>query len=64
MPGGTLKGVQFLHAPAYVLVVGLINQENINIRMNDTGGEMDPHGADEVRKVLHFVQRTFHLQHE
>lgn len=49
IPPGTLTGVQFLHAPAYVLVTGLLAQQNINIQADDDGGEMDPHGADEVR---------------
>lgn len=40
--------MQFLHAPAYVLVTGLLAQQNINIQADDDGGEMDPHGADEV----------------
>lgn len=47
IPPGTLTGVQFLHAPAYVLVTGLLAQQNINIQADDDGGEMDPHGADE-----------------
>jgi len=47
MPKGTLTGVQFLRAPAYVLVVGLMNQPNIDMQLGDSGGEMDPHGADE-----------------
>ena len=52
IPGGTLTGVQFLRAPAYLLVVGHLNQINIDMQTNDTGGEMDPHGADEVRTQL------------
>ncbi|KAF9507020.1 hypothetical protein BS47DRAFT_1352137 [Hydnum rufescens UP504] len=47
MTSGTLTGVQFLKAPAYVQVTGLINQVNINIAADDGGGELDPHGADE-----------------
>jgi len=48
IPGGTLTGVQILKAPAYILVAGTINQANVNIDPSDGGGEMDPHGADEV----------------
>ena len=48
IPAGTLTGVQFLKAPSYVLVAGTINQAGVNINSTDTGGEMDPHGADEV----------------
>jgi hypothetical protein len=47
IPGGTLTGVQFLKAPSYILVAGTLNQGNVNIDPTDTGGEMDPHGADE-----------------
>jgi len=47
IPDGTLTGVQFLRAPSYILVAGLLNQQNIDIQANDSGGELDPHGADE-----------------
>lgn len=52
IPAGTLTGVQFLKAPSYVLVAGTINQAGVNINSTDTGGEMDPHGADEVGTPL------------
>ncbi|KAF9518132.1 hypothetical protein BS47DRAFT_1338723 [Hydnum rufescens UP504] len=47
MPAGTLTAVQFLKAPAYIQVTGLLNQVNIDLTADDGGGEMDPHGADE-----------------
>jgi hypothetical protein len=47
IPNGALKGVQFIQTPDYVQVTGLINQALINIKTDDSGGEMDPHGADE-----------------
>ncbi len=31
----------------YVQVVGLIKQDQIYIQANDSGGELDPHGADQ-----------------
>jgi len=35
-----------MRTPAYVQVVGFIDQTKINIQGDDTGGELDPHGAD------------------
>jgi hypothetical protein len=61
MPAGTLTGVQFLKAPSYILVAGTINQGNVNINPTDGGGEMDPHGADEVSArfaLLHAASRN------
>ncbi|KAG8994252.1 hypothetical protein FRB95_011077 [Tulasnella sp. JGI-2019a] len=46
MPAGTITGLQFLRAPAYVQVTGTIVQSNINEAADDGGGELDPHGAD------------------
>ncbi|RDB23097.1 hypothetical protein Hypma_009958 [Hypsizygus marmoreus] len=46
IPGGALRGVQFMRTPDYVQVVGFIDQAKINIQSGDPGGEMDPHGAD------------------
>ncbi|KAG6855515.1 hypothetical protein H0H87_001783 [Tephrocybe sp. NHM501043] len=46
IPPGAIRGVQFTHTPDYVQVVGFIDQSKINIASGDTGGEMDPHGAD------------------
>ncbi|CAE6488205.1 unnamed protein product [Rhizoctonia solani] len=46
IPAGALTGVQFMRTPSYVQVTGRIRQELINIEKNDSGGEMDPHGAD------------------
>ncbi|RDB21988.1 hypothetical protein Hypma_011168 [Hypsizygus marmoreus] len=46
IPGGALRGVQFMRTPDYVQVVGFIDQAKINIQSGDSGGEMDPHGAD------------------
>ncbi|KAF7289885.1 hypothetical protein MIND_01362900 [Mycena indigotica] len=46
IPAGALQGVQFMRTPDYVQVVGFIDQKLINIETTDSGGEMDPHGAD------------------
>jgi hypothetical protein len=46
IPAGALQGVQFMRTPDYVQVVGFIDQTKINLVSNDTGGELDPHGAD------------------
>jgi hypothetical protein len=47
IPKGALTGVQFIKTPDYVQITGLINQDQIYIAANDSGGEMDPHGADQ-----------------
>ena len=46
IPADALQGVQFMQTPDYRQVVGFIAQTNINLLSNDTGGELDPHGAD------------------
>ncbi|KAL0571286.1 hypothetical protein V5O48_010677 [Marasmius crinis-equi] len=46
IPRGALQGVQFMRTPDYIQVVGFIDQTQINMRGDDYGGEMDPHGAD------------------
>ena len=48
IPASALQGVQFMKTPAYVQVVGFINQAQINMNSGDFGDEMDPHGADLV----------------
>jgi hypothetical protein len=47
MPAGTITALQFLKAPGYLQVTGLINQAGIDMDPTDSGGELDPHGADE-----------------
>ncbi|KAF7350468.1 hypothetical protein MVEN_01352300 [Mycena venus] len=46
IPAGALQGVQFIRTPDYVQVVGFIDQTFINLMSDDSGGELDPHGAD------------------
>ncbi|GAA6055114.1 hypothetical protein JCM3770_007447, partial [Rhodotorula araucariae] len=43
---GALKGVQVLKTEAYIQWTGLIDQTALHLVANDTGGELDPHGAD------------------
>jgi hypothetical protein len=49
IPDGTITGVQFTKAPNYVQVVGFMDQTKVDMVAGDSGGEMDPHGADLVR---------------
>lgn len=46
MPPGTITGAQFMRTSAYIQITGHLNQGGINLASNDTGGELDPHGAD------------------
>ncbi|KAG7089010.1 hypothetical protein E1B28_010723 [Marasmius oreades] len=46
IPANALQGVQFMKTPDYIQVVGFIDQAMINIQTGDSGGELDPHGAD------------------
>jgi hypothetical protein len=46
IPQGTLTGVQVLNNSNYIQIVAFINQVNVNLPANDTGGELDPHGQD------------------
>ena len=42
IPPGALKGVQTVLTPDYFVVAGAIDQSLINIRSDDSGGELDP----------------------
>lgn len=46
IPAGALTGLQWIKTPDYVQAVGFMDQTAINIKADDWGGEMDPHGAD------------------
>ncbi|KAH9843802.1 uncharacterized protein C8Q71DRAFT_719500 [Rhodofomes roseus] len=48
MPAGTLQGVQHITTPDYIMIVGFIDQTQVNLAASDYGGELDPHGADEL----------------
>lgn len=43
---GSLTGVQFMRTSAYIQVTGHIKQSGIGLTDDDSGGELDPHGAD------------------
>jgi hypothetical protein len=47
IPKGAITGVQFMKTPDYVQVTGFINQQFVDIASDDSGGELDPHGADQ-----------------
>jgi len=47
IPAGALTGVQFLKSPDYIQVTGWITQQYIDLAADDSGGELDPHGADQ-----------------
>ncbi|KAI0760536.1 hypothetical protein C8Q74DRAFT_1208082 [Fomes fomentarius] len=46
IPDGTIQGAHFVQTPDYVQVTGAGDLTKINIPSGDTGGELDPHGAD------------------
>jgi hypothetical protein len=48
IPDGTIKGAHFLQTPDYVQVTGVGDLTSLNIPAGDSGGEMDPHGADKL----------------
>jgi hypothetical protein len=45
-PPGTFKGLQFMRTPGYIQLVGVFDQTAVGLTADDTGGELDPHGAD------------------
>ncbi|KAA1123323.1 hypothetical protein PGTUg99_006925 [Puccinia graminis f. sp. tritici] len=47
IPAGAITGLQVTRTPGYIQAVGFIQQTALNIQANDTGGEEDPHGADQ-----------------
>ena len=38
--------MQYTKTSAYVQIVGFIDNTGIGLAANDSGGELDPHGAD------------------
>lgn len=36
------------------MIVGFLDQTKVNLAADDYGGELDPHGADEVRRSCSF----------
>ncbi|GAA6012952.1 hypothetical protein JCM10207_008393 [Rhodosporidiobolus poonsookiae] len=46
IPDGAITGLQVLHTSAYIQWTGLIDMTALGLTADDTGGELDPHGAD------------------
>ncbi|KZO97215.1 hypothetical protein CALVIDRAFT_526775 [Calocera viscosa TUFC12733] len=46
IPDGTINGAHFVQTPDLVQVTGVGDLTGLNIPAGDTGGELDPHGAD------------------
>ncbi|KAK7045270.1 macrophage activating glycoprotein [Favolaschia claudopus] len=46
IPPGSIHGLQFMRTTAYIQIVGFIDNVALNLAPTDTGGELDPHGAD------------------
>jgi hypothetical protein len=40
-----------MRTSAYIQITGTLNQSGIGLDPTDTGGELDPHGADLVRTL-------------
>ncbi|KAL8283626.1 hypothetical protein RQP46_005421 [Phenoliferia psychrophenolica] len=43
---GAITGLQFMKTTAYIQLVGFIDQTALMLTKDDSGGELDPHGAD------------------
>ncbi|GAA5825764.1 hypothetical protein JCM11251_000362 [Rhodosporidiobolus azoricus] len=46
IPAGAITGLQVMHTSQYLQFTGHINMTAIGLTADDTGGELDPHGAD------------------
>ena len=46
IPDGAITGAHFVQTPDYVQVTGVGDLTKINVSEGNTGGELDPHGAD------------------
>ncbi|KAJ6577623.1 hypothetical protein B0H19DRAFT_1207982 [Mycena capillaripes] len=46
IPDGTITGVSFLKTDFYVQIMGTGDFTKLNIKAGDSGGELDPHGAE------------------
>ncbi|SJL18190.1 uncharacterized protein ARMOST_21768 [Armillaria ostoyae] len=46
IPKGTITGAHFVQTPDFVQVTGTGDLTKLDIPAGDTGGELDPHGAD------------------
>ncbi|KAM5541919.1 hypothetical protein V8D89_004229 [Ganoderma adspersum] len=46
IPDGAVTGAHFVQTPDYIQVTGVGDLTKINVPEGNTGGELDPHGAD------------------
>jgi len=46
IPAGALTGVHWLQTKDYIQITGVGDLTKLNIKKGDSGGELDPHGAD------------------
>jgi hypothetical protein len=46
IPPGAITGLQWVRTSAYIQAVGFIKNSGIGLSDTDSGGELDPHGAD------------------
>ncbi|KAK7022992.1 hypothetical protein R3P38DRAFT_2709373 [Favolaschia claudopus] len=46
IPDGTIKGLTFLKTDFYVQIMGHGDFTKLNVKAGDSGGELDPHGAE------------------
>jgi hypothetical protein len=58
-PSGTITGVQLTKTPDYVQVVGFMDQTKVDMVQGDSGGEMDPHGADLVSLIWRMMAQSW-----
>ncbi|GAA5997818.1 uncharacterized protein JCM10292_006835 [Rhodotorula paludigena] len=52
LPAGAITGLQVMHTSAYIQWTGHINMTALGLAADDTGGELDPHGADQLGNPL------------
>lgn len=48
IPDGTITSAHFIRTPLYVQIHGMWDGTKVNIPSGDAGGELDPHGAENV----------------
>lgn len=46
IPAGSITGLQFMKTSKYIQMTGFIKQTGLGLTADDSGGELDPHGAD------------------
>lgn len=52
LPAGAIQGIQFMRTSQYIQIAGYIDQTALGLQADDTGGEEDPHGADQLGNPL------------